>query len=180
MIVGLSNLMEISPAAIGRFLVATAAATGWLLTNSGTQQTPDVPAAQRSVARPTGVNAIPDSGFAEKLDELMKRAPAPARGRNPFAYGARHAAPMPREAAADPAPPPVTSEPPVPVFKLSGIATSQVDGAAVLTAIIIDNGTMVFAKAGDALSNGHSVVSVDEMSVTLIDSAGVTQTLRLP
>jgi hypothetical protein len=39
---------------------------------------------------------------------------------------------------------------------------------------------MVFVKAGDKLSNGHSVVSVDEMSVTLIDSAGVTQTLRLP
>jgi hypothetical protein len=70
--------------------------------------------------------------------------------------------------------------PPMPMFKLSGIAASQVDGARVLTAIVIDNGTMVFVKAGDKLSNGHSVVSVDEMSVTLIDSAGVTQTLRLP
>jgi len=38
----------------------------------------------------------------------------------------------------------------------------------------------VLVKAGDKLSNGLSVVRVDEMSVTLIDAAGVTQTLRLP
>ncbi len=49
-----------------------------------------------------------------------------------------------------------------------------------LTAIVIDNGALVLAKAGDKLSNGHSVVRVDEMSVTLVDAAGVTQTLRLP
>ena len=48
------------------------------------------------------------------------------------------------------------------------------------TAIVIDNGTMVFAKTGDRLSNGYSVVRVDEMSITLVDAAGVTQTLRLP
>jgi hypothetical protein len=172
--------MEISPASVGRFLVATAAATGWLLTNSGTQETPDVRASQSSVARPTSANAIPDSGFSEKLQERMKVAPTPARGRNPFAYGARYAAPPPREIAAEPAPPPVNIEPPLPVFKLSGIAASQINGATVMTAIIIDNGTLVLAKAGDKLSNGHSVVTVDEMSVTLVDAAGVTQTLRLP
>ena len=173
--------MEISPASVGRFVVATVAATGWFLSNSSTQETPDVRAPQSSVARPTGANLIPDSGFAEKLEERMKHSPTPARGRNPFAYGARHAAPAPREIA-EPAPVtmPVNNDPPVPVFKLSGIAASQVEGARVLTAIIIDNGTLVFAKAGDKLSNGHSVVSVDEMSVTLLDAAGVTQTLRLP
>ena len=112
----------------------------------------------------------------------MKEAPAPARGRNPFAYGMRHAAPPPREAPAEPAPPPMPAniEPPLPVFKLSGIAASRVNDATVLTAIVIDNGTMVFVKAGDKLSNGYSVVSVDETSVTLVDAAGVTQTLRLP
>lgn len=173
--------MEISPASVGRFLVATAAATGWLLTNTGTQQTPDVRTPQSSVARPTSNNSIPDSGFTEKLQERMKRAPTPSRGRNPFAYGSRHAAPAPREAAVEPpAPMPVEIEPPLPVFKLSGIAASQVDGARVLTAIIIDNGTLVFVKAGEKLSNGYSVVGVDEMSVTLVDAAGVTQTLRLP
>ena len=66
------------------------------------------------------------------------------------------------------------------MFKLSGIAASQQDGTTVLTAIVIDNGAMVFAKAGDRLSNGYSVLSVDEMSITLVDAAGVTQTLRLP
>ena len=174
-------MMEISPASVGRFLVATAAATGWLLTNTGTQETPDVRAPQSSVARPTSNNSIPDSGFTEKLQERMKRAPAPARGRNPFAYGSRHAAPV-REAAVEPAPAPapVAIEPPLPVFRLSGIAASQVDGARVFTAIIVDNGTLVFVKAGDKLSNGYSVVRVEEVSVTLIDAAGVTQTLRLP
>jgi hypothetical protein len=39
---------------------------------------------------------------------------------------------------------------------------------------------MVFAKAGDKLSNGFSVVRVEEMSVTLADASGVTQTIRLP
>jgi hypothetical protein len=39
---------------------------------------------------------------------------------------------------------------------------------------------MVFARAGDTLSNGYSVVRVDEMSITLADASGVTQTLRLP
>ena len=40
-----------------------------------------------------------------------------------------------------------------------------------LTAIVIDNGAMVFVKAGDKLSNGYSVVRVDEMSATLVDAS---------
>jgi hypothetical protein len=176
--------MEISPTTVGRLVIAVGAAAGWLMTGSVTQDTPDVRAPQSSVARPTASSEIPASGFAEKLRERMKQPPAPHRGRNPFSYGARHAGSAPADRDDVPiesAPsPPMELAPPLPVFKLSGIAASQVDGATVLTAIIIDNGTMVFAKAGDKLSNGHSVVSVDELSVTLIDSAGVTQTLRLP
>ncbi len=72
---------------------------------------------------------------------------------------------------------PVT--PPAPIFKLSGIASSSENGVAVLTAIVIDNGTMVFVKAGDKLSNGFSVVRIDESSATLVDASGVTQTIRL-
>ena len=150
------------------------------MTNTGTEQTPALRTPPSSVARPTDVNAIPDSGFTEKLRDRIKVAPAPARGRNPFAYGTRHVAAPPREAVIEPAPLPLNIEPPRPVFRLSGIAASQVDGGTVLTAIVIDNGTLVFVKAGDKLSNGYSVVSVDEGSVTLIDGAGVTQTLRLP
>ena len=176
--------MEISPTAVGRLVIAAGAAAGWFMTGSITQETPDVRAPQPSVARPISSSAIPDSGFTEKLRERMKHSPMPRGSRNPFAYGARYGAPAaPREAGAEAAPaaaPRVEMESPLPVFKLSGIAASQVDGATVLTAIIIDNGTMVLAKTGDKLSNGHRVVSVDEMSVTLVDATGVTQTLRLP
>ncbi|HJU44583.1 MAG TPA: hypothetical protein VJ691_17280 [Vicinamibacterales bacterium] len=170
-----------SPSTVGRFVVATAAAAGWYISGSVTQDAVDVRAPQPSVARPTSSSAIPDFGFNEKLRDRMKQSPMPRRGRNPFAYGSRHAAVAAApQSSPEPALPPLHVEPPLPVFKLSGIAATQVDGARVLTAIIIDNGTMVLVKAGDKLSNGHSVVSVDEMSVTLIDAAGVTQTLRLP
>jgi hypothetical protein len=81
-------------------------------------------------------------------------------------------------AAVEAAPQP--PDPPAPIFKLSGIAASQLDGSTVLTAIVNDNGAVVLAKAGDRLSHGYSVVRVDETSITLIDAAGVTQTLRLP
>ena len=111
----------------------------------------------------------------------MKTPVTPARGRNPFVYGERHSAAAVRRevpAEVDVAPPP-PPEPPPPIFKLSGIAASQQDGTTVLTAIVNDNGMVVLAKAGDKLSNGHSVVRVDETSITLIDAAGVTQALRL-
>jgi hypothetical protein len=177
-------IFDMSPSTVGRFVVATGLATGsWLLTDSVSQETPGVRAPETSVARPSTVAAIPDSGFTEKLNERMKHSPIPSRGRNPFAYGSRQsarAAAFEEPAGATPPPTPVVMEPPLPVFKLSGIAADQENGATVLTAIIIDNGTMVFAKAGDKLSNGHSVVAVDETSVTIIDAAGVTQTLRLP
>ena len=74
----------------------------------------------------------------------------------------------------------VPAPPPMPVFKLSGIASNAEGGVTVLTAIVNDNGAMVFAKAGDKLSNGYSVVRVEETSVTLVDATGVTQTIRLP
>ena len=75
---------------------------------------------------------------------------------------------------------PMPFTPPSPQFKLSGIASSQEAGAAVLTAIVNDNGTLVFATSGGKLSNGFSVVRVDDTSIVIVDAAGVTQTLRLP
>lgn len=159
---------------LGLFVV-TALATRLL--GGGTTQEVGVPAT--SPARPP-VSA-PSTQFTQQLRERLKTPVTPERGRNPFVYGARHSsAPSARRdepAEVEVTPPP---EPPAPIFKLSGIAASQQDGVAVLTAIVIDNGALVLAKAGDKLSNGHSVVRVDEMSVTLIDAAGVTRTLRLP
>ena len=75
---------------------------------------------------------------------------------------------------------PVPFTPPVPQFKLSGIAASVEAGATVLTAIINDSGALAFVKAGDKLSNGFSVVSVADSGIVIVDAAGVTQTLRLP
>ncbi|HEX7280963.1 MAG TPA: hypothetical protein VF239_02825 [Vicinamibacterales bacterium] len=174
--------MDISPTTIGRFVIATGAAAGWLMTGSVTQETPDVRESQPSVARPIAPEPIPPAQFTEVLRDRMRETVLPERGRNPFTYGSRVA---PRRdvapAIAQPEiPAAVPVEPPPPAFKLSGIAASQQDGTTVLTAIVIDNGAMVFAKAGDRLSNGYSVLSVDETSITLVDAAGVTQTLRLP
>ena len=120
---------------------------------------------------------------AEKLRERLAEPPLPSRGRNPFVYGAR-TAPAIRDhqqhgdEAVAPPPPPAPFVPPPPVFKLSGIASNTENGVAVLTAIVIDNGLMVFVKAGDKLSNGYSVVRIDELSATIVDASGVTQTTQ--
>lgn len=161
---------------LGLFVV-TALATRLL--GGGATQDADVRQATSPPPRPP-VSA-PATQFTEQLRERLKAPVTPERGRNPFVYGARHSAGAARREApveldVAPAPP----EPPAPIFKLSGIAGSQQDGATVLTAIVIDNGVLVLVKAGDTLSNGFSVVRVEEMSVTLIDATGVTQTLRLP
>jgi hypothetical protein len=175
--------MDISPTTIGRFIIATGAAAGWLMTGSLTQDAGDVRESQPSVARPTDAESVPPANFTEVLRERMRQPVLPERGRNPFTYGSRASAPRRDVAAETREAAPATvlpAEPPPPVFKLSGIAASREDGGIALTAIVIDNGVMVFVKTGDKLSNGYSVVRVDEGSITLVDAAGVTQTIRLP
>jgi len=165
---------------VGRW-IATAAATGWLITGSVTQETPVREA--RPASRPA--DAVPDVSFkySDELRERLNRHVTPDRGRNPFLYGSRHAAApaMRRDEAVEippvPMPPP---EPPAPVIRLSGIASDQQDGVVVLTAIVSDNGRLVFAKVGDTLPSGFTVQKIDEFSMTLVDAAGVTQTIRLP
>ena len=173
-----------TPRSVGLF-VAAALATGWLLGSTTSQQTSDDGAAPRATGpRPLGTGPRAATPFTQKLHERMKQQPAvPERGRNPFTFGPRLAAPPRAARVADPAPaelPVVRVEPPRPIFKLSGIAASQQDGVAVLTAIVIDNGVMMFVKQGDMLSGGQRVVRIDELSITLEDAAGVTQTIRLP
>ena len=125
--------------------------------------------------------SAPSPQFTQILRERLRVPVTPERGRNPFVYGERHSAvAVRREAPAEVAVAPLPPEPPRPIFKLSGIAASQQDGTTVLTAIVNDNGSVILARAGDKLSNGHSVVRVEETSITLIDATGVTQTLRLP
>ena len=172
--------ITLTPRSIG-LIVSTALAAGWLGA-SATQQPTPAQSTSRSVDRRSEPMSVPR---AEKLRERLAEPPLPSRGRNPFVYGAR-TAPAIRDhqqhgaesvaLAAAPAP----SVPPLPVFKLTGIATNTENGVPVLTAIVSDNGLMVFVKAGDKLSNGYSVVRIDEVSATIVDESGVTQTIRLP
>src|SRR5687767_5880619 len=110
---------DMSPTSVGRF-IATAVATGWLITSSVKQDAGEVNQTRTSGARPTAFESVPPAQFTEKLRDRMRQATVPERGRNPFAYGARHSAPRQTEpSAAQPAvvTPPAAVEPPQPVFK---------------------------------------------------------------
>ena len=174
--------MKLTPQSVGLIAVA-ALAVGWQAASLTRSPAPAQQSRPTGGARALGTATVPR---AEKLRERLSEPPLPSRGRNPFVYGSRAPVRTPsvRDRGSDREPealPPMAAPQPVgPVFKLSGIASSVEDGAATLTAIIIDNGRMVFAKAGDKLSNGYSVVRVEELSVTLVDATGVTQTIRLP
>jgi hypothetical protein len=163
-------------------------AAGWI---GGTMTSPapqEAPGAQRrSGPRPLGVSGTKAAPFTEQLRRKLDEQPrSPVPGRNPFVFGSRRpsvSAPSSRAEAreVEPEAPPAPAPPPrFPVFKLSGIASSEKDGTVVLTAIVIDNGSMVFAKAGDKLSGGHSVLRVEEKAIVIVDAAGVEQIVRLP
>lgn len=163
-------------------MLAATVAAGWFesVTARNTQAPPQprTSAARLRTPRPAD-DAIPNT---ERLREWLNQPPTPALGRNPFVYGSRASSHAPAISVMPemPAPAPETPAPLTPVFTLSGIASTVENGAAVLTAIVIDSGAMVFVKAGDRLTNGYSVVRVEEMSVTLTGANGVTQTIRLP
>jgi type II secretory pathway component PulC len=75
------------------------------------------------------------------------------------------------------APPPVLPE--RPRFALSGIASSQRDGKATLTAILTDNGTLLFATVGEKLAGGYTVTGITESTMVIADPSGAEQTLTL-
>ena len=166
-------------------MVTGALLTGWM-GSSLTQPAAPAQSAQSTGPRPIGTTGPSIVQQAERLRQHMASPPQPERGRNPFAYGPRapiHRSAADHEAHVVEAPAPVAfvpAPPPMPVFKLSGIASTVDGGVSVLTAIVNDNGAMVFAKAGDRLSHGYSVVRVEELSVTIVDATGVTQTIKLP
>ena len=175
--------MNLTARSVG-LMVATSLAAGWLAASLTQQPAAEQSSSRSGTARAAQTREVPR---AEKLRERLADPPLPSRGRNPFVYGPRtttirdhqrHGEEIP---VAAPAPPPMMpAAPPLPIFRLSGIASNAENGVAVLTAIVIDNGAMVFVKAGDKLSNGYSVVRLDETSVTIVDASGITQTLRLP
>ncbi|MDO8679128.1 MAG: hypothetical protein Q7R30_11280 [Acidobacteriota bacterium] len=167
---------------------AISLAAGWMAGNISSPTTQEAPAQRRSSGpRPLGAGATSVAPYTAQLRQKLEEHPrTPLPGRNPFVFGSRRApssAPMSRaearavepEERAMPAPPP-----PFQPFRLSGVAASEKDGAVVLTAILIDNGSMLFAKAGDKLSGGHSVLRVEEKAIVIVDGAGVEQIIRLP
>ena len=168
---------------------ALSVAAGWLVgtsTSSNQNRQDAATARQPSGPRPLG-SAANVAPFTRQLRERLDTQPprTPSVGRNPFVFSTRRPPSVTRdrvEADAAPAPmtDPVPFTPPVPQFKLSGIAASVEAGATVLTAIINDNGALAFVKAGDKLSSGATVVSISETAVVIMDVAGVSQTLRLP
>jgi hypothetical protein len=163
-------------------IAAVAVTAGWLGARLAEPPAPEQSSRAATARQSAGPQTVPR---AERLRERLAEPPLPSRGRNPFVYGPR-SAPLSRDhqlhgtEAVTPAPLPMPVAPPLPIFKLSGIASNLENGVAVLTAIVIDNGSMVFVKVGDKLSNGYSVVRIEETSMTLTDATGVTQTIRLP
>ena len=169
--------MVLTPRSIGLVVALAASWMGASLTpGTSSEQSPRA----ASVARPLDSAPVPR---AERLHQRLADPPLPSRGRNPFVFAPRSTGSRDRASVPDHVPETPVYEPPpppLPVFKLSGIASNLEGGVTVLTAIVNDNGAMVFVKSGDKLSNGYSVVRVEETSVTLVDPAGVTQTIRLP
>jgi hypothetical protein len=166
---------------------AVSLALGWMLGNSSSSGTQEPSAQSRNNGpRPLGAQATTVAPYTAQLRQRLDEHPrTPTPGRNPFAFGSRRpyaSAPVSRaeapvmEAESRPVPAP----PPLPIFKLSGIASSEKDGAVLLTAILIDNGSMVFAKAGDKLSRGYSVLRVEDKAIVIVDATGAEQIIRLP
>ena len=157
-------------------------AAGWL---GSSAVSPRAPAAQPTGAsrgpRPVGSPETP-APYTEQLRMKLQTQPrSPSPQRNPFVFGDRRA-PAPRRVEPGPAPMPVAPPRPVvagPMFSLSGVASSTVDGQMVRTAIISAPPSLVFAKAGDVLPGGYKVTRVEETFALIMDASGVEQTIRL-
>jgi len=171
---------------------AAGIAAGWLVGSSSVAQSPSTPTGGSQVRRgPHALGSSPREPLAPYTEQLrlklheQPRSPAP--GRNPFAFGSRRTAPsmsprMSRRGVADAedaAPSPAAVVPSRPRFELTGKASSQKDGATIWTAIILDGSSLSFVTAGDKLSGGYLVTKIQEGAVTIMDPAGVEQTLKL-
>ena len=166
-------------------IVGLSLTAGWMARTLSSPAAQDAPTQQRTGPRPLGMPATSAATYTAQLRRKLEEQPrSPVPGRNPFVFGSRPSAPAPlsrpRATTTEPEPESRPAPPVFSPFKLSGIAASEKDGAVVLTAIVIDNGSMVFAKAGDKLSGGHSVLRVEEKSIVIADAAGGEQILRLP
>jgi len=73
-------IFDMSPTSVGRF-IATALATGWLITSSVKQDSPGVSEPRASGARPTAAETVPAVKFIGKVNDRMHETPVPHRGR---------------------------------------------------------------------------------------------------
>ena len=159
-------------------------AGGWLAGSTSAPASPQVSGSERRGPKPLGTGE-PVAPYTQQLRLKLQEQPrSPSPGRNPFAFGSRRiASPVARAAQTDMTEPVMAiGAPPAPLrarFELSGVASSHVDGVAILTAILSDGGTMVFAKAGDTLAGGYRVVSVADTAVVIADATGQEQSVRL-
>lgn len=159
-------------------------AGGWLAGSTSAPPSAQASGSDRRGPKPLGTSE-PVAPYTQQLRLKLQEQPrSPSPGRNPFAFGSRRiASPVARAAQADMTEPVMAIvTPPAPPrarFELSGVASSQVDGVAILTAILSDGGTMVFAKAGDTLAGGYRVVSVEDSAVVIADATGQEQSVRL-
>lgn len=128
-----------------------------------TPQAPVAQAAESPIEREAAL-------LARGLDFQARPGPP---SRNPFRFGARPAAPAPAPTpnAVAPAAPVVVAA--SPAFSLAGIATDEIDGAPVRTAILSGPAGIVLARAGDAVS-GYLVEAVEADAVALTPAGGGT------
>jgi hypothetical protein len=111
-------------------------------------------------------------------EEVAFRPPS----RNPFRFGARTPPPG-RSAAAPPPAPPATepvppAPPPPPPIRLTGIATSTVNGEPQRVAILLTVQGVVEARAGD-MAGAYRIVRVDEDGVEVVGPDGTNRRLIL-
>ena len=163
-------MMEaVQPRVVGLIAVLSLA-SGWLVSTVVSQNSPPVPVRAFRVVLVRLVRKArwhrSRSNFDSSSRNIRDRR---SPGRNPFVFGARRPAARRSADCADgrTATPGVEACRLAPIvphlrFDLSGIAMSRLDGAEVFTAIVNDNGTLAFVKAGDALSNGYSVSSASK------------------
>jgi hypothetical protein len=177
-------MKAVQPRLVG-LIAAVSLATGWLASSSVSQSSASGPAAGTSGPRPIGRQEAAAPYTQQLRLKLQEHPRSPSPGRNPFVFGSRRATSTPsatvRPAEME-APAAVVPQAPIAPqlrFDLSGIAMTRADGAEVYTAIVSDNGTLAFVKAGDALSNGFTVARVDETTVVIVDASGVERTLKL-
>ena len=172
---------------------ALSLAAGWLVGTSSVSHDRQAPATGSATARrgprPLGSRTSePLAPFTEQLRQKMQDVPrSPTPGRNPFSFGARRPPMAASRSSRNTDAPDAVAAPPAPApysaarqrFELSGIASSQRDGMSTLTAILVDNGSLVFAVVGEKLAGGYTVTKVSETSIVITDPFGVEQIVSL-